>query len=181
MLMSKMMRILVMCTLVLLALPLAAKDWFTFRFNPDYTIKYPSNWELTDREARDFYIEVNELSANGDYPTIRVKSYQLSKEQVEFGWQDFVDLQVARHKEYLSDNFIEHYSLSEIDTLAVDGADMGFHLRTDYENEEDPGIGYFDYALKGQTLYIMRFYCPEVFLEKYLSDYYVIRDGFDLK
>jgi len=54
MMMSKMMCRLVMFTLVLLAMPLAAKDWFTFRFNPDYTIKYPSNWELTDRKPETF-------------------------------------------------------------------------------------------------------------------------------
>ena len=167
--------------MTIFCLPIMAKGWSSFKSNPEYIAGYPDNWYRTDPSSNHFNVNSTEAK-EGDTPAnIQVRISFLTDEEAALSWQEFVDHQLELHIKYLDDNWLTNPTIHEADTLGIDGADLGFHLRTDLPDGEEPAVLINDYARKGNKLYIFRFYCPMAKYEKYLTDYYTMREGFELR
>lgn len=173
--------LLFLCGFAMLGSPLFAKGWLDFKLNQEYSVSYPENWHRVDPTSANFNVNSTESGEGNTPANLQIRTSELTKAEAAMSWQEFVTHQVKRHIAYLDDNWIENPQVMEPDTLAVAGAKMAFHLRTDLLDGDEPGVLITDYAVKGQKLYLFRFYCPADKLDKYLSDYYVMRESFKLR
>lgn len=166
---------------VLFSGTLMAKAWSSFKSNPDYTADYPDNWYRTDPSSKHFNVNSTEAHAGDTPANLQIRTSELTDQEAAMPWREFVDWQLEKHARYLDDNWIENPIIHPADTLAVEGANLGFHLRTDMPEGGEAAVLITDYARKGNKLFIFRFYCPLAKYEKYLPDYYSMRAGFKLR
>lgn len=171
----------VLLSMLLFCLPLLCKGWNDFKLNSDYSVSFPENWYRVEPGSTNFSVNSKETKEGVTPANIQIRVSELSPKEAALNWKDFVAMQLDKHVKTLEDNWVENPQIGPPDSLAVNGADMAFHLRTDVPEDFEPYILLTDYARKGLKLYLIRFYCPMDRFEKYLTDYYVIRGTFKLR
>jgi hypothetical protein len=163
--------------LLSISVPGMAKAYNDFKKDPAFTVSYPDDWFRPDPTSSQFHVVPVAEKDSGDPVNIQVRCYELTKADAALPYAEFTVLQTRRHIQYLEDNLNFEYDISSVDSLGVDGADIGFHFSTTLED----AMLVTDYARKGNMMYIFRFFCPIASWEKYLTDYYVMRGSFILK
>lgn len=173
-------RALVLLALMLLCVPGVAKAMFNFKLNPGYDAQYLEDWFRPDPSSQKFRVIPLAEKESGDPVNIEIRSFELSKAESALPDSLLIEKMLQKHKDYLEDNLNFDYEISEPTLLKIKGASLSFHFRTDLPGDPDVVL-ITDYARKGNNMYIFRFFCPAPLFEKYLTDYYLMLDGFVLK
>lgn len=166
--------------LVMICSPSWAKEFLSFKINPEYLASYPTDWYRPDTSSNKFVVSPTAERDSNDPPIIQIRAYDLSTAEAALADSEFIEYQLKNHIIYLEDNLNFDYEISPPVKTKTSGANQAFCIHTVF-NEEDSAISETNYARKGNRMFIFRFWCPSALYEKYLTDYYVMLGSFSLK